>query len=132
MIRNEEYCGQVVDWHNMRWGKVSFTDVDMSIDFGQEWFTFVEIKYMTSPLTMGQKLHLEGICDAIYAGGKDAIAIHASHGATGKVKIVADRCLVQDVYDPMTKDWYSYNGVITLGKFMEGRHSDYQTYKEEG
>jgi len=79
LIRNREKAKQILAFDGMKYGKCSPTDIDVSMDWQGKTFVFVEMKGRGAPLTLGQRLHLEGLCKAIVAGGKHAYAILAVH-----------------------------------------------------
>jgi hypothetical protein len=66
---------------------------------------------------MGQKLHLQGLVDAIRAGGKTAWAIHAHHKTLKGEPIVAKDAIVFSVYDG--NSWVREVTEKTLHELME-------------
>ena len=113
MIRNRTYMSQAVDFRDLQWGNCRPTDIDLSFDLGGNLFVFVELKFRSSPLTVGQKIHLRGLVDGLRKGGTEAYAILATHETPPDEMIVA-----ADSYPVMV-----YNG-----KFWE--YSAYSTLKE--
>lgn len=97
-FRNREYGAQLLDFKGMQFGKCKATDIDMSCDWQGKTFVFVEVKYGTAPLTLGQKIHLESLVNAITAGGKTAWAIVARHETPKGTDIEAATCQVDRVY----------------------------------
>lgn len=79
LIRNRDRAKQILAFDGMQYGKCRPTDLDMSIDFQGKTFIFGELKGAETPLTLGQKIHLTGLVDAIKAGGKTAYAFLAHH-----------------------------------------------------
>lgn len=98
MIRNKLYMSQIVDFEGMQYGRCRPTDIDLSIDFNRKVFVFVELKFKGTGLTVGQKIHLMALVDAIEAGGKKAYAILAEHETPSGESIMAGDSLPIMVY----------------------------------
>ncbi len=81
VIKNRDYKQKIADFSGLRYGKITPTDLDCFIDFGNKLFVFVEAKYGNSPLSYGQNLALERLCDACYqpANGRYSVAFVVSH-----------------------------------------------------
>ena len=79
LIKNRERAKQLMAFDDMQYGRCRPTDVDISMDFQGRTFVFGELKGNNMPLTLGQKIHLEGLVKAIRAGGKTAYAFLAHH-----------------------------------------------------
>lgn len=97
-FRNREYGSQLLDFKGMQFGKCKATDIDMSCDWQGRTFVFVEVKYGHAPLTLGQRIHLESLVNAITAGGKTAWAIVARHETPKGRDIMAAECVVDRTY----------------------------------
>jgi hypothetical protein len=63
-IRNREYAQILHDMSGLRWGKITPTDIDAFLDFGNKAFVFIESKFKGKALTGGQKIALERLVDA--------------------------------------------------------------------
>lgn len=105
MIRNERYMSQVVDFEGMQYGKCRPTDIDLSMDWQGKVFLFVELKYAGTGLTLGQRLHLSHLCNAIVAGGRQAYAILAEHETPSHERIIAAKAYPVLVYHGDKKLW---------------------------
>jgi hypothetical protein len=79
IIKNRQRAKQLLAFDGMVYGKCKPTDIDLAIDFQGRSFVFAELKGNRAPLTLGQKIHLQGLVKAIRAGGRLAWAIHAHH-----------------------------------------------------
>lgn len=95
---NRARASQLVDFDGLQWGKCRCTDIDISFDWQGKLFGFVEIKTGDAPLTVGQKIHLTSLVDAIEAGGRKAVAIVASHSTPLSSDVMASDCTVRQVY----------------------------------
>jgi len=78
-IHNRARIRQIIDFDGLEWGKLRPTDIDLSIDWQGKTFVFVELKSAGTALTLGQRIHLEGLVKAIRAGGRLAWAVFAHH-----------------------------------------------------
>ena len=56
LIRNRDYMRQIKDFSGLRFGKISPTDIDGFLDFGNSLFIFVEMKHGDARIPYGQKL----------------------------------------------------------------------------
>ncbi len=92
LINNREKAQQILAFDGLQWGACRCTDIDLSLDWQGKTFVFVEIKTEGSPLTAGQKYHLQGLVKAIKAGGKEAYAIVATHNTHVSEDIHAAQC----------------------------------------
>lgn len=63
-IRNRERAGQLIDFRGLRFNKITPTDIDGFIDFGNELFVVLEYKSTNAPMPYGQKLALERYASA--------------------------------------------------------------------
>ena len=79
LINNRARAAQLMAFDGMQYGKCRPTDIDLSMDWQGKYFVFTELKGVGVPLTLGQKIHLTGLVDAIEAGGRQAVAILAHH-----------------------------------------------------
>lgn len=80
-IRNREMALRERDFSGLRWGKITPTDIDGFVEFGNTLFVFVEGKFGQSPMPYGQKLALERLCDVCHneREKKYSIAFVVSH-----------------------------------------------------
>lgn len=66
VIRNREYAKQLKDFSGLRYGKITPTDIDGFLDFGDQLFVVVEGKHAGSAIQTGQRLALERLVDACH------------------------------------------------------------------
>ena len=104
-VRNMDILSQPVLSEGLVFGKCGMTDIDLSCDWQGKTFVFVELKYGSTPLTLGQKYHLQGLVNAIVAGGKHAVAILAHHKAKKGEPILGQDSLVTCVYEGKANGW---------------------------
>jgi len=89
-IRNKDHV-PTKDFSGLRFNKITPTDIDGFMDFGNKTFVFIELKYGTSLLSIGQRLALERLCDSCADSGKIAVVLLAHYTDSGQVEIkVAD------------------------------------------
>ena len=128
MIRNKQLMRQIIDFNGMLYGKCRPTDIDLSMDFNKECFIFTELKYRGTALTIGQRIHLMGLVDAIEAGGRQAYAIVAWHTTASDEDIQAGESMVKNVY---TEGAWHRQEEVTLDMYIQAVHTAYLTEKQE-
>ena len=101
-IRNRQRAKQLRDFTGLRWGKITPTDVDGGVEFGDKLFVFMEAKSNGAAMPFGQCLFLQRTCDAIAETGREAIVLILEHGAGPEDDVDYASCLVTE---------YRYNGV---------------------
>ena len=80
IIQNRRRAQQIRDFRGLKWGKITPTDIDLFVDFGGTVMVFVELKSGNYELSIGQRLALERIVDAINrCGYVNCICIKAVH-----------------------------------------------------
>lgn len=87
-IYNYARARQQNSFVNLRFGNITPTDIDGMIDFGNNVFVIIEIKYLDAEMKTGQRLAIERLTDALQKAGKQAIAILASHSVDNPEKDV--------------------------------------------
>ena len=111
---------QLLDFEGLKWGSCRPTDIDMAWDFKGDVFFFVEAKLAGKPLTIGQRLHLEGLVNGLTAGGKMAVAIHAEHSVTDPYEdIQAQDMIVRTVYTSEAPAWDKFAESTTLKSYCD-------------
>lgn len=70
---------QARDFSGLRYGKITPTDVDAFIDFGDRLFVFIEAKLPNIELLRGQQLALERVTAASASARRYAVAIVCEH-----------------------------------------------------
>ena len=94
-IINRKRKKQLSDFSGLRYGKITPTDIDGFIDFGNIVFIFFELKLEDVELPTGQRLALERLVDGMEKEGKCSIGIIAIHGIFSTNKdIDASSCIV--------------------------------------
>jgi hypothetical protein len=79
VIGDRKRAAQLLAFDGLEWGKIRPTDLDISLDFKQRLFVFGELKQSHASLTVGQRIHLEGLVKGLKAGNRDAVAFLAKH-----------------------------------------------------
>jgi hypothetical protein len=92
-----------MDFKGMAYGRCSPTDIDFSVDFQQKCFIFGEIKGLHRDLTVGQRIHLEGLVKGLRKGGLTAYAVFAQHSTRASEDVIVAECFNTKVYDG--KSW---------------------------
>lgn len=87
--RNRDYAAQLKDFSGLRWGKISPTDIDALLEFGDKLYIFVETKYKTAEVPYGQLLALQRVTDCITATGRSAVLCVTSHDSDGDIDMAS-------------------------------------------
>ena len=118
LIQNRRRAKQLAAFDDLEWGKCRPTDIDFSMDIRKGLFVFGEMKGLNLPLTTGQRIHLEGLVQAIKAGGKDAVAFLAHHNTPDPDEDVeVSRAIVDKYFDGNV--WQELDGApVTVVEFV--------------
>lgn len=87
VIRNREYAQRIKDFSGLRFGKISPTDIDAFLEFGNRLFVFIETKFGDSPIPYGQGLALERLCDACHTEVRGSLLLIASYDSSGDIDV---------------------------------------------
>lgn len=86
IIKRREFKNQVADMNGLCFGKITPTDLDAFIDFGNKLFVFIEAKYGDSKMPYGQRLALQRLCDACHKPPmRYAVLFLTSHETKGDI-----------------------------------------------
>ena len=116
LIRNPEWAAMLKDFSGLRYGRITPTDIDAFIDFGDKAFIFVEAKYGSSPVPTGQSLALQRLCDACWKAGKESVLFIVEHSTkTGELIDLANLPVRtmrwRGKWAPLNKDFNLRQGV---------------------
>lgn len=90
VIRNRAFAAQLRDFSGLRYGKITPTDIDGFMDFGDRLFVFIESKYGGASLPYGQMLAIQRLVDACHNPPRRyAAAIICDHHQAGDVDFAA-------------------------------------------
>lgn len=64
VIQNRARKQQIADMSGLRYEKITPTDLDGFMDFGNRLFVFIEGKFVATPVLYGQQLAIDRLCDA--------------------------------------------------------------------
>lgn len=81
LFRNREHAQQLKIFDGLQWGKLSPTDLDGIIEFGNRLWVIIEVKYNNAPLPRGQALLLERLTDALQSPERVAACLVGTHHA---------------------------------------------------
>ena len=97
VINNRERAKQIRDFSGLQYAnKITPTDIDGMIEFGDKAFVFMELKFGNKDLPYGQRLALERLTDNMENAGKFSIAIIATHNADVYFDIDVAECYVTE------------------------------------
>ena len=78
-VRDEAMYTQLKDYSQIRYGKITPSDIDGFLDFNDKLFVFLELKYIGTELKGGQRLAYQRVCDACQKEGRESLVIVAHH-----------------------------------------------------
>lgn len=115
-IQYRDFARRIVDFHGLKWGNITPTDVDGFIEFHNKAFILFEFKHVNGEFNRdgGQAKALTRACDSFQSAGKEAVLLICRHDAKGD--IIAANTLVELVY--YKGRWYQWQRE-TLRKVME-------------
>lgn len=125
-IRNPERAAQLRDFSGLRYGKITPTDVDGLLEFGDRLFVIMEFKCTGAPMDFGQKLCFERVVNALAQSRKKAVAIVAEHNTPIGQQIDCAKAIVREFYEGGT--WIprrSNGGDVTVSEFINFYHQTY-------
>ena len=80
VIQNRARKQQIADMSGLRFNKITPTDLDAFLDFGDRLFVFLEGKFIATPVLYGQQLAIDRLCDAThFPPHRYSFAIIADH-----------------------------------------------------
>lgn len=86
VIRNREFAQQIRDFSGLRFGKITPTDIDAFLDFGDRLFVIIEGKHAGATLPHGQQLAIARLVDACHCPPRRiATAIIVDHYGSGDI-----------------------------------------------
>jgi len=97
VIQHDKRARQIVLFDGLRWGKITPTDIDGFLDFGNRLMFFIETKFVGVSLPLGQRLALERLCDATYKHRLKSYAFIAEHNAQQGSDIILAEAIVTEV-----------------------------------
>ena len=98
VIRNRQFAQQLRDFSGLRFGKITPTDIDGFMDFGDRLFVILEGKHHGSQIQTGQRLALERLVDACHCPPRRvAVALILDHVETPDQDVDFGACLVRSM-----------------------------------
>jgi hypothetical protein len=123
LIHNRARASQLLAFDGMQYGRCRPTDIDVAMDWQGKFFVFVELKSKGKGLSVGQRLHLTALVDAIVAGGRQAVAILAEHDTPDtETDVHVAQSTVVKMYDGV--QWVD-EGEIKLDTLLHVLHNEY-------
>ena len=124
-IRNPKRASQLIDFIDLCVdGCIYPTDIDGLIEYRNNEFIILEVKFKGAEVPFGQKLALTRMADAFALAEKSAVVIVCEHDVIDtETAIVASECTVREVYGGGTDNWFSVNYNITVQEFVNMYHN---------
>jgi len=79
---------QIIDFSGLRYGNITPTDLDGLIEYQDEAYILIEIKYLDALVPYGQNLALERLTDDLERSGKPTLCIVATHDVSRTKDVV--------------------------------------------
>lgn len=97
---------QLVTWRGAKYGSITPTDIDGSVDYGHgRLFVFTDLKVDGYTTTGGQREHYEHLVNGLRAGGRAAYAVIVTHTVPVQDTIDVSSCTVASYYDGSGHGW---------------------------
>lgn len=122
-IRRREHALVERDFRGLVWKKISPTDIDAFVEFGDRLMVFVEAKLVGAKLIGGQRLALERLCDACDDNNKPRVAIAFVVSTDGSDRF--DYATAQIVEYRWRRRWRRPKTPITLKPAIDRLHKKY-------
>ena len=98
-IQLRERARQLNDFHDIKYGAITPTDIDGYIEYHNEAFIFYEVKYRDAQLPRGQEIALVRLVDACWKAGYKAALIICEHNVDDpETDVPANMMKVRCVY----------------------------------
>lgn len=106
-IKNPYYAKQLIDFQGLGLdGGLYPTDIDALIEYHDQEYILVEVKYRKKEVPYSQRLAIQRMMDDFTKAGKRAIALVAEHNSSNPhVPVVAANCMVRELYYGEEGEW---------------------------
>lgn len=95
-VQHDKRIRQLVRFSGIKYGSITPTDIDMSLDYHKKLFVFCEFKLKGTEVLDGQKMHLEALVDGL---GQNAIAFICEHDIEDASQdVIAADAIVKSYY----------------------------------
>ena len=111
-IHSRKRACQMIDYTGLRYNNITPTDIDGCLDFGGEFFVFIEYKVSGVTMPDGQRITYEHIIDSLSSSGKHAVCIVAEHETRPEEDIDAAQAYV--VQYRWEQEWRSPSTCISV------------------
>ena len=98
-IQNREFAKQIVDFHGLKFGDITPTDIDGVIEYKNTAYIIYEFKYGKAKVPYGQYLCLKRLCDDLDKANKLAVLLICEHNFESYAQdVVAANAIVRELY----------------------------------
>lgn len=112
-IQYPELAKQLIDFSELKWGRITPTDIDGIVEYQNVAYILYEFKYGNASVPHGQEICLMRMCDDFTASGKLAVLLVCEHNIRAPTTIKASQAIVRDIYyDGSWRDWYKGQTVL--------------------
>lgn len=115
LIKNRKRVKQVIDFTGLQNGRIHPSDIDAVFEFNNDVLILIEVKYINSPIPIGQKILLERLCNSWHTD--KSIVLKVEHNFNNDdVNIPIEKCLVTAYY--FNKKWKYREDSLPLIDFL--------------
>lgn len=120
-IRNPYRMRQLIDFTGLELeGGIYPTDIDGLIEYHDQEYILIEVKYGKAKVPFGQRLAIERMVDDFTKIGKPAVAIVCEHTVKDAGKhVVAAACKVREIYYGGEHRWRKTEKQMTVREFVD-------------
>ena len=120
-IKNPYYARQLIDFQGLGLdGGIYPTDLDALIEYHDEEYILVEVKYKQKPVPYSQRLAIQRMVDDFTKAGKRAIALVAEHYDSDPRKpVIAANCRVRELYYGEECRWRAPTHELTVRQAVD-------------
>lgn len=115
VIKNRKYATQIRDFSGLRYHKITPTDIDGMIDFGNKLFILMEFKHINAGECLGQKLAIQRVVDNLSKNNINAVGIIAEHNTDGDIDCA--NCIVTEIR--IHKQWHKTRKCPTVRSVID-------------
>jgi len=113
-IRNRKSFSQAIRFTGMQWGKITPTDIDCFLDFGNKVFVTIESKHEKKAVPFGQRWAIERLVDGLEDSGKVSMGVIARHSFKDTEDVILKDCRVAEIR--FNKKWTTIDKDTTVMK----------------
>ena len=123
VIYNRERARQIIDFSGLQYGKITPTDIDGFIDFGNKLFIYLEYKLIGAEFKIGQRVAIERI---VRSSRVPCYALLCRHDVEDIEKDINAANAVVDIYYTQKGVWRKPKMFIIVKDEVDILHEKYE------